>query len=126
MEGCVVFSIVSVPAEIVRAGAEAFEKARQSVGFKLETVAYLMGEMSREQLSQELRGAGRLDANRLLMLTGSVDGRLFLDALLAEYAALNGTEQLDAVARGLSRLTAMFSTRMAKADVHTEPARLRA
>lgn len=78
-----------------------------------------MGEMTREQLSQWLRGVGAFDQNRVLMLTQSADGRVLYDLYLAALAEINGTEQLDAVARKLDEVIGLVRTRMAKAVLRT-------
>lgn len=109
------FLIMPVPRAVVEANAQAFRQALQSCGYKLEYAAHLMGEMTREQLSQWLRGVGAFDQNRVLMLTQSADGRVLYDLYLAALAEINGTEQLDAVARKLDDVIGLIRTRMAKA-----------
>jgi transcriptional regulator with XRE-family HTH domain len=113
------FFMVAVPIDLTVAVARAVEEARQSCGLKLESLASLMG-ISREQLSQELRGQGVISLSRLVMASRDVDGRAFWLAFLPALGELVGVEDLDAVAAQLRRVVAALDTRvMAKADLST-------
>lgn len=109
------FLIVPVPSDVIEANARAFRDALTQCGYKLEYAAHLMGEMTREQLGQWLRGVGAFDQNRVLMLTQSPDGRVLYDLYLAALAEINGTEHLDSVTRKLDEVVLLIKTRMAKA-----------
>jgi len=114
------FFMVAVPIDLTVAVARAVEEARQSCGLKLESLASLMG-ISREQLSQELRGQGVISLSRLVMASRDVDGRAFWLAFLPALGELVGVEDLDAVAAQLRRVVAALDTRvMAKADLSTQ------
>ncbi len=102
--------VVKVPAHLVTDGKQAFYRALEQSGLKLETIARLMGGQSYQAVQDSLLKGGP-KAWHLLMLALDADGRRFLACFLQEYAELAGVEDHDAIAARLSEVVASFNRR---------------